>query len=137
MASFSGPGKSARTSIGNESMSTLETQSAHLGAPREPAAHESSEAERDPPPAGRRKGFFGKLFLLFLLGCSGAGAFYVWSVGIEKARRDALGVLGYIREHSPASSSSHAGGTAPAESTPAQPWDGYVRISLEDAKTIR
>ena len=118
-------------------MSTLETQSAHLAAPREPAARESSEAERDPPPAGRRKGFFGKLFLVFLLGCSGAAAYYVWSVGIEKSPRDALGILGYLGQHSPASSSPHAGETAPSESAKAQPWDGFVRISLEDAKTIR
>jgi membrane fusion protein, heavy metal efflux system len=116
-------------------MNTFQAESAHLDGSPESQAHLPPQDKPPHRPAARRGGWVGKLLLLVLV-ASGAAAFYVWSVGIVRVGHDADHLISYFREHNPASSSSSAE-SAPPEQTRARAWDGFVQISMEDAKTIR
>jgi cobalt-zinc-cadmium efflux system membrane fusion protein len=70
------------------------------------------------------------------LGLVGAGGVYVWQVGIDRAQHDVEVILAYVQQHNPTSTKDSAPQREPAEATAAVPWDGFVRISLENAKTI-
>ncbi len=118
-------------------MNTVGTEQAHLGNSEPTAAAGEPREEvhgRASPP---RRGAFGKLWLLLVLvGLIGAGGVYVWQVGPVRARHDAERVLAYVQQHTPSSTKEPSSPETPAEAKPTAPWDGFVGISLEDAKTI-
>lgn len=118
-------------------MNTAQTQPAHHtdSEPEPVAALEGPEVhEREAAPPRRSNG---KLwFLLFAISLVGAGGIYVWQVGPERARHDAERILAYVQQHNPTNTKSISAPQPPEEATAAAPWDGFVRITLEDAKTI-
>jgi membrane fusion protein, heavy metal efflux system len=118
-------------------MNTVGTEAVQL-ANGEPAAaavetHEDKRREAD----STRRRSSGKLWLLALAaGLVGAGGVYVWQVGLARAQQDAERILAYIQQHKPHSTNETPSGPSPAQTPAAGTWEGFVRISLEDAKTI-
>ncbi len=116
--------------VGTEPMHHTDSGPTPLAALTHPEASEGAASSR------RRTG--GKIWLLlFVLALAGAGGVYVWQVGPERARHDAERVLAYVQQHNPTSTHSNASAPQPPETATAEAqWDGFVRISLENAKTI-
>ncbi len=85
-------------------------------------------------PTGRR-GSTGKIALLLIVLAGFAASCYTWVVGIEKARQDSGRVFSYVEHYLP-SSGSHAAESPTTDDGPTPPWDGYVRIRTDQAKTI-
>src|SRR5271165_2876240 len=118
-------------------MSTLETESADLAAANPGALQETPLAPSPRPIAARRSGASRMLFLAVLFAGSGAAGIYTWKVGIEQVRQDLDHVLAYLGQHKPATGSSFsAQPEKPADSPPDATWDGFVRVTLDKAKTI-
>jgi membrane fusion protein, heavy metal efflux system len=118
-------------------MNTIGTEHAHLTNSEPTSAPVEPREQVRPRASSPRRGSSGKLWLVVLaIGIIGAGGVYVWQVGPERARHDAEHILAYVQQHNPSSTKERSPLQSPAEPTPAAPWDGLVRISLEDAKTI-
>ncbi|MFI5460948.1 MAG: efflux RND transporter periplasmic adaptor subunit, partial [Isosphaerales bacterium] len=64
-----------------------------------------------------------------------AGAVYAYMVGTARLQQDADWALSYVRQHVPASTIT-APDVKPVDATPLPPWDGFVRINMDDAKAI-
>jgi len=91
-------------------------------------------AERPLPQRRQRAG--GRILLILLLMGGTAGATYAYTVGMAKLQRDAGRALSYVRQYLPATTPPTAPDLKPVDQTPPPPWDGFVRISIDDAKTI-
>jgi membrane fusion protein, heavy metal efflux system len=115
-------------------VSTLEAEtppsSAHDASPNGPPA---GAVHR--PAARRRKAWLGRTVFLLLVLAAAAGAVYAYKVGPERVQQDAGRAVTYIQKYMPAAAESPSPGKA-AAAEPTAPWDGYVRIKTDDAKTI-
>ena len=119
-------------------MGTLETESTQ---PAPPAAKIAS-ANGAPHPIQpgdltrnrRRLSFGGFLLFLLILGLA-AGAGYTYKVGKERAQEDAYRLMAQVWQYVGAKTKPPAE-SKPIESTPATPWDGFVRLNKQDAKAI-
>ncbi len=115
-------------------MKTSETSSAPRAAGSEPTTNG--------PPAPlaaahevRKRGGFGKIVLfLIVVGLAGAAG-YTWMVGVAKARQDANQVLSYVEHYMPSSHSAPSASLT-TDTTPPPPWDGFVRVKTDQAKSI-
>ncbi len=119
-------------------MGTLETESTQ---PAPPAAKIAS-ANGAPHPIQpgdltrnrRRLSFGGFLLFLLIMGLT-AGAGYTYKVGKERAQEDAYRLMAQVWQYVGAKTKP-AAESKPIESTPATPWDGFVRLNKQDAKAI-
>ena len=121
-------------------MNSVGTESAHLTNSERAAAAAEPREDVHRGASARQRGSSGKIWLLVLVvGLVGAGGVYVWQVGPDRARHDAERILAYVQQHNP---SEHAGAPPrPASlrsrhADAGRPRDDFVRISLDDAKTI-
>ena len=107
-------------------MNTVETQS----VPSAPATVSTSNGPPTTSPQQRRQSVFGRIVLILLLGGAAGGAFYAYSVGMDRVHRDIDRAINYVRKY--------VGGTTavpqPKEIKPHPPWDGLVRIAPDEAK---
>jgi membrane fusion protein, heavy metal efflux system len=118
-------------------MNTVGTESAHLTNSERAAAAAEPREDVHRGASARQRGSSGKIWLLVLVvGLVGAGGVYVWQVGPDRARHDAERILAYVQQHNPSGTHESSTRQPAAEATPAAPWDDFVRISLDDAKTI-
>jgi membrane fusion protein, heavy metal efflux system len=108
-------------------MNTLGTESAQYEAP-------IISGPNGPPtvPPRKRKSIFGKVVLVLLLGGAASGAYYVYSVGMDRFHRDIDWALAYVRK----SDSESTPVTKPKEPKPYPRWDGLVKLDLEEAKNL-
>ena len=117
-------------------MSTLETESTQPAAP--PAASTNGPPHpvqsSDSPRKRRRLSFGGFMIFLVVLGLA-AGAGYTYMVGKEQAHDDADRLMAHVRQYVPTKAQPPAESKT-IETTPAPPWDGFVRLNKQDAEAI-
>src|SRR5690242_5292804 len=113
-------------------MSTLETKNV-------PTDAQSLTTGNGPSPETpkRPKSAIGKFLLLLLLGGAAVGAYYAYSVGPDRVRRDVDRTISYVRQHGPEPTEA----TAAPQPTQARPkprpaWDGLVRVRRDEAETL-
>jgi cobalt-zinc-cadmium efflux system membrane fusion protein len=107
-------------------MSNLGTESAEYQAPLVSRSNGPPAA----PPERRKKSILGKWVLLLLFGGLAGGAYYAYSVGMDRFQRDIDWVLNRGRAIPPESSAN----TKPKELKPYPIWDGLVKLEPEEAK---
>ncbi len=117
-------------------MNALESESAQLFQEVDGVSTQSPPFARSgSPQASRTRPAHVKILLFLLLASALTGAGYAYAAGIERVRRDIGRVLAYLRHSLPAAPSpAHASGS-PGEA-PAAAWDGFVRVTMDEAKTI-
>jgi len=117
-------------------LNTVKKESAEFAVP--PAAATNGPlgpTAADRPLPERRKPASGKIFVILLVVGGVAGAVYAYVVGPAKLQQDADRALSYVRQRVPESTST-APDLKPVEAPSPPPWDGFVRIGIEDGKTI-
>jgi membrane fusion protein, heavy metal efflux system len=108
-------------------MSTIGTESAQ---------HSSPTVSGPNAPSGKlRKSILGRVVLVLLFCGAAGGAYYVYSVGADRAQRDIDWVLSYVRKSAPESSGPTAA-TQRKELKPYPRWDGVVKVDSEEAKNV-
>jgi membrane fusion protein, heavy metal efflux system len=83
-------------------------------------------------PPRRRKSVLGRAVLVLLLFGGLGAAVYVYSVGLDRARKDLARAIASVRQNSP-DSTAQANRT---EIKPIEPWRGLVTIAQDEAKSI-
>jgi cobalt-zinc-cadmium efflux system membrane fusion protein len=109
-------------------MSTLETEAAET-AP----AYAAPESRSKAPVLRRRKSPLGKVVLVLLLGATVAGAIYAKMTGRMPPEVDR--VVTYVQKYLPSGSPPAAQAETPAVKV-RPPWDGYVDIQADQARSI-
>ena len=104
-------------------MNSLETEPVQLTSP--------TDATPDCPPR-RQKSSLGISILALLLGGGIAAAIYTYGTGLDHVRRDAGRAIDSVRK----SFSSHSPVTNPRQSKTCRAWDGLVRVSPDEAKSM-
>jgi membrane fusion protein, heavy metal efflux system len=112
-------------------MSTLRTESVPLEAPTVSGQNGPPSA----PPETPRKSMLGKIILFVLLGCAAGGAYYAYSVGMDRVRKDIDRAINYVQGRAPGSTEA-APGARPTELKPRPRWDGLVTIDPDEAKNM-
>ena len=115
-------------------MSTLEDEPSHFTSPSS-ATPDNRSIQR--PPERRKSGLAKTVVFLLLAGCA-AGAIYAYTVGQAAVQRDFDRVASYVSGHhqSAAETAEPAPVARPNEIKPTTPWDGFVRVAEDDAKTM-
>jgi membrane fusion protein, heavy metal efflux system len=109
-------------------MNTRGTESVQYEAPM-------ASGSNGPPtalPNKRPNSISSKVVLFLLLGAAAGGAYYVYSVGIDRVRRDLEPAFNYFREVTRDSTVV----TKPKERTPYPRWNGLVKLDSEEAKNL-
>jgi membrane fusion protein, heavy metal efflux system len=119
-------------------MSTLKTESTQPASPPAPKTNTNGPLHSEPPghlPLKRpRSAFRGFMIFLLVLGLA-ALAGYTYTVGKVQVQEDANRVIARVRQYVP-SKAQPAAESKPIETTPATPWDGFVRLNKQDAEAI-
>ena len=119
-------------------MSTLETESTQPALPPSHLANTdglpNSVQPGDLPRKRRRLSFGGFVIFLLILGLA-AGAGYTYKVGKEQAQDDASRLMAQVWQYVPTKAQPPAESKT-TETTPAAPWDGFVRLNKQDAEAI-
>jgi membrane fusion protein, heavy metal efflux system len=109
-------------------MNTLGTESAQYEAP----IISGPNGPPTTPPEKPRKSIFGKFVLVLLLGGAGGGAYYVYSVGMNRVERDIDWAFRYVRK----SETESPPVTRHKEPKPYPRWDGLVKLDSQEAKNL-
>ena len=104
-------------------MSTLETEAVELPA--------STDCSSNDPPRPR-KPVLGASLLALLAVAGIAAVIYTYAVGLEHVRKDVSRAVGSVR-NSFSDATPHSN---TKQLTERRPWDGLVRITPEDAKSM-
>ncbi len=107
-------------------MSTLETEKTSIEPP--------TVTTRPGPPPRRRKSAFGRSVLLLLLAGAAGGAFYSYIVN-GRVRNEVDRTISYVRQDVPKEVASPPV-SAPTEPKKRQPWDGFVKVEMDEAKNL-
>jgi cobalt-zinc-cadmium efflux system membrane fusion protein len=83
----------------------------------------------------RRESFLGRSILILLLGGGVGGAFYTYTVGMERAQRDIDRAISSVRKYGHESTGVPPVAN-PAGIKPRPLWDGLVRIRPDEARSI-
>jgi cobalt-zinc-cadmium efflux system membrane fusion protein len=114
-------------------MNTLETESVQYQTPT-PLVSDSNRQPNTGPLKPQRS-ILGRILLFLVIGGAAGGAYYAYSVGLEKFRRDFDRALNYVHQ-SPPESTRSSPVTKPRQLSPHPTWDGFVQLDPEDAKNI-
>jgi cobalt-zinc-cadmium efflux system membrane fusion protein len=109
-------------------MNTLGTESVQYEAPMASGSNGPPTA----PPKKRPKSLLGKVVLFSLLGAVAGGAYYVYSVGMDRVERNLDPAFNYFREFTRDSTVVRK----PKERTPYPRWNGLVKLDFEEATNL-
>lgn len=109
-------------------MNTRGTESVQFEAPMASGSNGPPTAH----PTKRPKSILGKVVLFLLLGGAAGGAYFAYSVGMDKVQRDLDPALKYFREFTRDSTVAKK----PQEPTPYPRWSGLVKLDSEEAKNL-
>jgi cobalt-zinc-cadmium efflux system membrane fusion protein len=116
-------------------MSTLKSGS----GPAAPTAHALIDPSNSMPagqPPRKRGGLrLGRLVLFLLVVTLAAAAVYTYSVGTERARQELIRLMSNAQKYVPSAAQPVAESKL-SELPPTLPWDGFVKVSIDDAKAI-
>jgi len=112
-------------------MNTFGTESVQVGTPMVSGPNGPPSAPPRKPP----KSILGKIALFLFLAGAGGGAYYAYSVGMERVQRDIDRAFNYVRNSAPESHES-APVAKPKEPKPYPRWDGVVTIEPDEAKNL-
>ena len=112
-------------------MSALDTKSVQFGV----STISGPNGPPNTPPEKLRRPILGKIVWFMLLGGTAGGAYYAYSVGMDRVRKDIDRAINYVRGRAP-SSSETAHVARPTEIKPHPRWDGLVRIDPDEAKNM-